>query len=109
MEHLKSELVKEMNRHFSAALGYIEEGSADNNSKIREEMKQFFILAEQIEKEIAKFEVSSINKVKQNELFAIEGQKAEVVKFLTKFDDSISQVEDHIREVLGETSPLLNC
>ena len=109
MEPLKSELVKEMNRHFSAALGYIEEGSADNNSKIREEMKQFFILAEQIEKEIAKFEVSSINKVKQNELFAIEGQKAEVVKFLTKFDDSISQVEDHIREVLGETSPLLNC
>lgn len=105
----KSDLVRDMNRHFSAALALIEEGSADNNAKIREEMKQFFSRAEEIEKEIAKFEVSSINKVKQNELFAIEDQKAEVVKFLSKFDEKISQVEDHIRTVLGETSPLLNC
>ena len=105
----RSALVKDMNKHFSNALALIEEGAADKNSQIRDEMKLFFSRAEEIEKEIAKFEVSSINKVKQSELFAIEGQKAEVVKFLTKFEEKINQIEDQIRTVLGDTSPLLNC
>ncbi|OHT01045.1 hypothetical protein TRFO_07721 [Tritrichomonas foetus] len=105
----KSALVKEMNKHLGTALSLIEDGAADNNALIREEMKLFFARAEKIEKEIAEFEVASINKVKQSEMFAIEDQKAEVVKFLTKFDEKINQIEDQIRNVLGETSPLLNC
>ena len=48
----RSDLVKKMNNHFSKSLSLIEEGSADNNAQIREEMKQFFICAEEIEKEI---------------------------------------------------------
>ena len=105
----RSDLVKKMNNHFSKSLSLIEEGSADNNAQIREEMKQFFICAEEIEKEIAKFEVSSINKVSEGELIAIEKQKEAVQEFLYRFDDQIQQIEHQIRDVLGNTSYLLDC
>ncbi|KAK8881156.1 hypothetical protein M9Y10_003886 [Tritrichomonas musculus] len=105
----KSSLVKDMNKHFANALALIEDGAADNNAQIREEMKQFFTRAEEIEKEIAKFEVASINKVKKSELYAIENQKGEVMNFLSNFEEKINQIEDQIRAVLGDTSPLLNC
>ena len=107
--NLRSNLVREMNRHLGTALTLIESGAADNNAQIREEMKQFFQQAAEIEKDIAKYEVSSLNKVKQNELFAIEREKATVAQFLDKLDEKIIQIEDQIRSVLGQTSHLLNC
>ena len=73
-----SSLVKEMNSHIGNALKLIEAGCADNNEQIRHEIKQFFTLAEQIQKMIAQNEVSSINNVKYNELIAIQQQKQQI-------------------------------
>ena len=105
----KSDLVRKMNAHFCRALVLIEEGAAANNAEIRDEMKNFFKQAEEIEKEIEKLEVSSINLVKQSERNAIEVQKGEVEQFLLKFEEKIAEIEENIRNVLGETSPLLSC
>ena len=103
-----SALVHEMNRHLGAALKLIEEGSANNNAQIREEMKRFFSLAEQIEKAIAENEVSSLNTVKRRELDAVREQSARVTEYLEQFDEQIRQIEERIRGALEVTVPLLD-
>ena len=103
-----SGLVHEMNRHLGTALKLIEEGSANNNARIREEMKQFFSLAEQIEKAIAEHEISSLNTVKRRELDAVREQSARVTEYLKQFDDQIRQIEERIRGSLERTVPLLD-
>ena len=97
-----------MDRHLGEALVLIEEGSSLHNAKIREEMKQFFAMAELIEKEIAKNEVSSLNTVKNRELMAIREQTLQVQEFLDRFQEQILEIEGRIRGVLAETSPLLD-
>jgi ABC-type phosphate transport system auxiliary subunit len=106
---MSGDRVREMNHHLGQALKLIEAGSAANNAQIREEMKQFFAIAEEIERRIAKAEVSSVRKVKNTELMAIEHQRQQVDSFLQHFDRQISDIESRIRDVLSSTAPLLNC
>jgi hypothetical protein len=106
---MSRERVREMNAHLGEALKLIELGSATNNAGIREEIKQFIGIAEEIEREIARHEVCSLRKVKLNELRAIEGQKERVGAFIAHFDEQIAAIEARIRGVLEETAPLLNC
>lgn len=105
----KSGLVHDMNQHFAKALQLIAESSANNNAKIREEIKEFFIKAEEIEKEIAKKEVSSIGYVKKCELEEIEKQKANVLEFIDKFDSQIGEIEASLRQCILEHSTHLQC
>jgi hypothetical protein len=109
MEVTGSALVHEMNRHLGEALQLIGTGIADHTSQIREEMKQFFAIAEQIECEIAKKEVASINKVKNDELGAILQQIEQVNAYLAAFRDTVSEVVQQLRGVLDETMPMLEC
>jgi hypothetical protein len=51
---MSREQVLAMNGHLGQALKLIETGAAANNAGIREHMKQFFSIAEEIEREIAK-------------------------------------------------------
>lgn len=105
----KSHLVREMNQHFGTALQLISESSATNNAKIREEIKEFFVKAEEIEKEIAKKEVSSIGYVKKCELEEIIKQKQNVLTFIDKFDDQIGEIEASLRQCIREHSTHLQC
>jgi hypothetical protein len=101
--------VTQMNLHLGEALKLIEAGAAENNAGIREHMKQFFHIAEEIEREVAKREVFSLQKVKANELRAIEFQKEQVDAFISHFDEQIAAIEARIRAALDQTVPLLNC
>jgi hypothetical protein len=67
-----------MDHDLGQALKLIKAGSAANNTQIREEMKQFFAIAEKLERRITKAEVSSLRKVKNTELRAIEHQRQQV-------------------------------
>ena len=105
----RSDLVKQMNQAFADALKLIEEGAAKNSTEIRDKFKSFFQIAEQIEKEIAMAEVSSINRVNARELEAIEEQKEKVTDFTEKLNDQIIMIENQLRECLGDAAPLLEC
>ena len=105
----KSYLVKNMNQHFAQALQLIQKSAADNNAQIREEVKQFFQCAEEIEKEIAKKEVSDLNYVKQCELDEIRRQKEQVSQFIERFDNDIQQIEGKLRDRVREHSASLIC
>lgn len=104
----KSDVVREMNKHLGEALKLMEVGSADNYEKIKQEMKEFFTKAETIEKIIGKSEVSSLDRVKYNELMAIQEQLDQVNGFLGHFNEEIARVEASIRQAVGETSHLLD-
>jgi gas vesicle protein len=101
--------IQRMNCHLGEALKLIEEGSATNNATIREHVKQFFSIAEELEREIAKREVKSLQKVKANELRAIQFQKEQVETFLGEFNEKIAAIETQTRSALEETVSLLNC
>lgn len=105
----KAELVRNLNKHFAETLKLIEKSSTDNNAQIREEVKQFFACAEEIEKEIAKKEVSDIDYVKQCELNEIRTQKRNVMEFIDKFDREIELIEGNIRQCVLENSAILKC
>ena len=109
MEVDQSHLVTEMNAHLSKTLELIEKSAADNNAKIREEVKQFFSCAEQIETEIAKKQVSDMNYVKQCELEEIKLQKQNVIEFIEKFDREIQKIEADLRQCVLENSANLIC
>jgi hypothetical protein len=72
-------------------------------------MKQFFSIAEEIEREIAKKEVSSLQKVKTNELRSIRFQQEQVIAYLQRFEAQIEAIEGRIRAALDVTLPLLDC
>jgi BMFP domain-containing protein YqiC len=102
-----SEMVNEMNGHLGRALQLIEVGCADNNANIREEMKGFFGLASKIEREIAKKEVSSLDRVKRCELEVVYQQQEKVAAFTAELNERIAEIEARMRGVLAETEPIL--
>lgn len=104
-----SELVKKMNVHIGTALSLMKNGCASNNEKIRDEIKEFFSVAEKIYQIIAENEVSSINNVKYNELVEIKRQNQKLREFLEMFDNKILEIERNIRATYKNTSQLLNC
>jgi len=102
------ELVTKMNNHLASILEHIEKSSSENNAVIREEIKNFFVTAETIDKMIAKKSVESINYVKHCELEAIENEKVKINNYLEKFEEQVSQIESTIRSSLREGSSLFS-
>lgn len=104
-----AESVRKMKEHFANALRLIEASASENNDKIREEIKSFFSLAQEIQRKIAEVEANDIDTLKMIEIQKINEQKENVLKYLDHFHQKLGDIESSLRHCISENSVDIQC
>ena len=103
------ESIQKMKEHFANALRLIEISTSEKNDKIREEIKSFFNIAQEIQRKIAEVEANDVDTLKMIEIQKINEQKENVLKYLDHFHQKLGDIESSLRLCISENSMDIQC